>query len=75
MKGISVVRIRWYFPELRNKYWGQYLWSRGYFCSTTGAVTDEMIRAYIEDQGEDDRVFQVWNEAQPVDESDGSSSV
>jgi hypothetical protein len=34
-----------------------------------------MIKAYIENQGEDDRVFQVWDEAKPVDESDGSSSV
>ena len=48
---------------------------RSRVCSTTGAVTEEMIKAYIEDQGEDDRVFQVWDEAKPVDELDGSSSV
>jgi putative transposase len=75
LKGKSSYRLQRDFPELRKKYWGQHLWSRGYFCSTTGAVTEEMIKAYIEDQGEDDRVFQVWDEAQPVDESDGSSSV
>ena len=29
-------------------YWGQPIWSRGYFCATVGQVTDEMIRQYIE---------------------------
>ena len=75
LKGKSSYRLQRDFLELRKKYWGQHLSSRGYFCSTTGAVTEEMIKAYIEDQGEDDRVFQVWDEAKPVDESDGSSSV
>ena len=69
LKGKSSYRLQRDFPELRKKYWGQHLWSRGYFCSTTGAVTEEMIKAYIENQGEDDRVFQVWDEAKPVDES------
>jgi putative transposase len=29
------------------------LWSAGYFCRTTGAVTDEMIKEYIERQQDD----------------------
>ena len=32
------------------------MWGRGYFCSTVGSVTDETIRAYIENQNvEEDR--------------------
>ncbi|MBA1336904.1 MAG: hypothetical protein HPY66_3340 [Firmicutes bacterium] len=39
------------FPELKKRYWGQHLWSRGYFCATVGSVTEEMIKQYIENQG------------------------
>jgi hypothetical protein len=36
------------FANLRKQYWGQRMWARGYFACTTGNVTDEMVRAYIE---------------------------
>jgi putative transposase len=75
LKGKSSYRLQRDFPELRKKYWGQQLWGRGYFCSTVGAVTEEMIKSYIENQGEDDQVFQVWDEAKLPNEPDGSSSV
>lgn len=26
------------------------MWARGYFCATVGAVTEEMIKQYIEEQ-------------------------
>jgi putative transposase len=29
---------------------GQHLWARGYFVATTGTVTDEVIKEYIENQ-------------------------
>jgi putative transposase len=38
------------FAELRRRYWGQHLWARGYFCASSGTVTDEMIKAYIDSQ-------------------------
>ena len=38
------------FEELRKRYWGQHLWSRGYFCRTVGTVTEEEIKKYIESQ-------------------------
>jgi putative transposase len=34
------------FPELKERYWGQHLWARGYFCAMIGTVTQEMIRKY-----------------------------
>ena len=42
--------------ELKKRYWGQNLWARGYFCATSGTVTDEMIQAYINNHDEQDNV-------------------
>jgi putative transposase len=50
LKGKSSKMLQEEFGELRKRYWGQHLWARGYFCRTVGAVTEEMIKAYIEDQ-------------------------
>ena len=46
-KGRSSKRIQEEFPELRKKYWGRHFWARGYFSSTSGNVTDDMINEYI----------------------------
>jgi len=48
LKGRPSRLIQGEFPQLKQHYWGQYLWARGYFCGTVGTVTDEMIREYIE---------------------------
>ena len=49
------------FPDLRKRYWGQHLWARGYFCATVGAVDEQVIKAYIENQkwDEDDQGFKI----------------
>ena len=39
--------------QLSKQYWGNHLWSRGYFATTSGQITDEMILEYIENQDED----------------------
>ena len=65
MKGKSSHRIQQEFPEIRKRYWGQHIWARGYFCATTGTMTDEIIKAYIENQGKQipkDDGFKVENE-------------
>ena len=54
LKGRSSRLLQEEFPELKRKYWGQHLWSRGYFCATVGSVTEEMIKSYIENQGKQD---------------------
>ncbi len=42
------------FPFLRKIYWGtRSVWSAGYFVSTVG-VNEEIIRRYIQQQGEED---------------------
>ena len=45
-KGRSSKRIQEEFPILNKKYWGKHLWGRGYFSSTSGNVTDDMINEY-----------------------------
>jgi putative transposase len=50
LKGRSSKMLQEEFSELKKRYWGQHLWSEGYFCRTVGDVTDEMIKEYIEDQ-------------------------
>ncbi len=62
LKGKSSYRLQREFPELRKRYWGQHLWSRGYFCATVGAVTEEQVKEYIENQEEEDEKFKVWDE-------------
>ena len=41
-------KIQQEFPELRKRYWVKHLWGVGYFVLTTGNVTDEMIKSYVE---------------------------
>ena len=55
------------FPELRKRYWGQHLWARGYFCATVGAVDEQTIKAYIENQkwDEDDQGFKITAPTEP----------
>ena len=39
------------FGELSRQFWGRHLWARGYFAASSGNVTDEIIKQYIESQG------------------------
>ena len=50
------------YTELKKQFWGQHLWARGYFAASTGNVTDEIIKQYIESQSDDltdDKDFKV----------------
>ena len=48
IKGRSSRRIQMEFPELRRRYWGRRFWARGYFSTTSGNVTDDIIMQYPE---------------------------
>ena len=48
LKGKTSRKIQQEFPELRKRYWGKHLWAVGYFVRTTGNVTDQMIKNYID---------------------------
>jgi putative transposase len=67
LKGRTAHKLMREFAELKKRYWGSHLWGRGYFCSTIGAVTEELIKKYIEDQSDEPDAFKVWDE--PKDSS------
>jgi len=50
LKGKSWHKLLSEYQSLRKRYWGQHLWGRGYWVATSGNVTDEVWKKYIEDQ-------------------------
>ncbi|MBL4766552.1 MAG: IS200/IS605 family transposase [Rhodobacteraceae bacterium] len=48
IKGRSSRRIQMEFPELHKRYWGRRFWARGYFSTSSGNVTDDIILQYLE---------------------------
>lgn len=48
IKGRSATKLFESFPDLRKRYWGRHFWARGYFCATSGELTEEMIKQYLE---------------------------
>jgi len=59
LKGKSSYKLQREFAALRKQYWGQRMWARGYFGCSTGNVSDEMIKAYIEGHTETEHRFRV----------------
>ncbi|MEM9665778.1 MAG: IS200/IS605 family transposase [Bacteroidota bacterium] len=55
LKGKTSYKLQHEYRRLRREFWGRHLWARGYFCATTGNVTDEAVAAYIEQQQSSDR--------------------
>jgi len=51
IKGRSARKILQEYTEMRRQFWGQRFWARGYFAASSGNVTDEVIKQYIEAQG------------------------
>ena len=43
------------YPEIRKKLWKEYFWSRSFCLITAGGAPIEVIREYIESQGEKNR--------------------
>ena len=52
LKGKLALRVLNHFPSLRQRYWGNHLWARGYCVSTVG-LDEVKIRKYVQ-----------WQEAQ-----------
>jgi putative transposase len=50
MKGKSSYKVLHEFQHLRKQFWGRHFWARGYFCCSSGNVTDEIIMDYIAKQ-------------------------
>lgn len=50
LKGITSRKILQEYKRLSRRFWGRHLWARGYFAVSSGNVTDEIIKMYIENQ-------------------------
>ena len=48
IKGRTSSKVFEEFPHVKKRYWVRHFWVRGYFCATSGQVTDEMIKSYLE---------------------------
>jgi len=60
LKGRSAHVLLDEFAHLRRAFWGRHVWARGYFCCSSGNITDDMVKAYIENQTvEEDDDFKV----------------
>ena len=46
LKGKLALRVLSHYPNLRKRYWGNHLWSRGYCVSTVG-LDEDKIRTYV----------------------------
>ena len=44
IKGRTSTKLFEEFPNIKKRYWGRHFWARGFFCVTSGQVTDEMIK-------------------------------
>lgn len=48
LKGNTSRKIQQEFPELEKRYWGQHFWAIGYGAWSTGNITDEIVKEYLE---------------------------
>jgi len=51
IKTITSREIQRNFPEVKEKLWKNAFWSRSYFLATTGQVTLDQLKKYVESQG------------------------
>ena len=54
LKGKLALRLLDHHPQVRKRYWGQHLWSRGYCVSTIG-LDEDRIRKYVKWQNKRDQ--------------------
>lgn len=51
-KSASSRLIKKEYPKIKKQLWKEYFWSRSFCLLTTGGVTVDVIKKYIESQGE-----------------------
>ena len=48
MKGRSSRRVQQEFIAVRKRFWGQRFWGRGYYSTTNGVITQDVVLQYLE---------------------------
>ena len=54
-KSVSSRLLKKEFPQIQQKLWKEYFWSQSFCLLTTGEAPIEVIKKYIENQGQKDR--------------------
>jgi len=52
LKGATSRAIQNRYPEVKEKLWNNKFWSPSYFIATTGEVTLDQLKEYVESQGD-----------------------
>ena len=50
VKGENTRKLQMKFEHIKNRQWGEHLWSRGYYAVTVENVNSEEVQRYIENQ-------------------------
>ena len=50
LKGRTAHRLLAEYPLLKKQFQGRLLWARGYFCCSSGNVTDDVIAKHMAEQ-------------------------
>jgi REP element-mobilizing transposase RayT len=53
LKGVSSRMLFLKFPKIKQKLWNGHLWSPSYCLITTGQVTLDQLKKYVESQGKE----------------------
>ena len=48
IKGRTSRMLQQEYPELKKRYWGKHFWAIGYGVWSTGNVTEELVKEYLE---------------------------
>ena len=48
LKGRTSRRLQEEFPQLRKQYWGRHFWAIGYGAWSTGNISEEVVKEYLE---------------------------
>lgn len=54
-KSASSRLIKSEFPRIKEKLWKEAFWSRSFFLATTGGVSLEVLKQYVENQGKNNK--------------------
>lgn len=55
-QGVTSRLLRQEFPELKKILWGEHFWSPSYCLITTGQVTLDKLKKYVESQGKNEGI-------------------
>ena len=65
IKSLTARQIFQRVPSVKQQLWGGEFWMDGYFVSTVGQHgTEEVIRRYVKEQGQDPEKYQRWHTQQ-----------